>query len=113
MSIRKEVIVEKKGIPVYEIVSPLAKKTTGTIPLVSSLANLEGKTIGLMWTLYTNGDVLANMLKDLLGKRFKNLEFVELPPGKGRQWGNYPDNATIGEVVKESGVDALIVTMGC
>ncbi len=105
--------MDMKGTPVYEIVSPLAQKTSGTIPLVSPLASLEGKTIGLMWTLYTNGDVLANMLKDLLVKRFKNLKFVALPPGKGRQWGNYPDNQTIGEVVKESGVDALIVTMGC
>ena len=102
-----------KGTPVYEIVSPLAQKTNGTIPSVSPLANLDGKKIGLMWTLYTNGDVLANMVKDLLVKRFKNLKFVALPPGKGRQWGNYPDNQTIGEVVKESGVDALIVTMGC
>lgn len=102
-----------KDAPVYEIVSPLAKKTSGTIPSASPLSSLDGKTIGLMWTLFTNGDVLANMLKDLLVKRFKNLKFVAIPPGKGRQWGNYPDNATIGEVVQESGVDALIVTMGC
>ena len=105
--------MDMKGTPVYEIVSPLGQKTSGTIPLVSPLASLDGKTIGLMWTLYTNGDVLANTVKDLLGKRFNNLKFVALPPGKGRQWGNYPDNQTIGEVVKESGVDALIVTMGC
>ena len=98
---------------VYEIVSPLARKTSTTIPSASPLSSLDGKTIGLMWTLYTNGDVLANMLRDLLVKRFKNLKFVVLPPGKGRQWGNYPDNESIGEVVEESGVDAVIVTMGC
>ncbi len=101
------------GTNIYEVVSPLGKRAGGSIPSVSPLTGVEGKTLGVMWTLYTNGDVLAKALMDLLEKRFNNLKFIMLPPGKGLQWGNYPDNQTIGDVVKESGVDALIVTMGC
>ena len=102
-----------KQMQMYEVVSPLGKKCSDTITPVPPLPNLEGKTIGAMLTLYTNGDVLANSLIDLLQDQYKDLKFIKLPPGKGLQWGNYPDNESIGEVVKESGVDGLIVTMGC
>ena len=102
-----------KEVPVYEVVSPLGKKCSDTITPAAPLPTLEGKTIGAMWTLYTNGDVVANSLMDLLSKKYKDIKFVKLPPGRGLQWGNYPDNESIGDVVKESGVDGLIVTMGC
>ena len=100
-------------LPVYKVVRPFGRRSGDTISPTSPLLSLEGKTIGFMWTLFTNGDVLANALMDLIGKQFEGTKFAKLPPGKGRQWGNYPDDPSVGAVVKESGVDALIVTMGC
>jgi hypothetical protein len=72
---------------------------------------LEGKKIGFVWHVFANGDVLANAFADLLSKRFKNLESVKLPSGKGLKWSDYPD-PSIKDVVKAAKVDALIATVG-
>lgn len=101
------------GAPMYEVVRPFGKRGVGRISPALPLQSLEGKTIGFMWTLYTNGGVLANDLMDLMGKQFKGLKFAKLPPGKGLKWGDYPDNQSIGSVVEEAGVDAVVVTIGC
>ena len=95
----------------YEALSPLAEPLARTIAPASALAGLEGKKIGFMWTIYTNGDLLADALMDLLGKRFANVESVKLPAGKGQRWGEYPDHS-IADVIKESAVDAVVVTVG-
>jgi len=95
----------------YEVVSPLGRSVVKRIPLSSRIPTLEGKKIGLVWTVFANGDVLANAFADLLAKRFKGTEFVKLPPGKGLVWGNYPE-PSIRDVVKEAKVDAVIVTVG-
>jgi len=96
----------------YEVVSPLGDAVTKKIFPAPPLPDLEGKRIGFIWTIFTNGDVLAHALMDLLGKRFKDVETVKLPGGKGLGWGDYPDES-IEDVVREAGVDAVIVTVGC
>ena len=95
----------------YEALSPVAVPLTRKIGAAPPLASLEGKKIGFMWTIYTNSDLLAEALMDLLRKRFENLETVKLTAGKKQRWGEYPD-PSIDEVVKESGVDAVIVGVG-
>ncbi len=97
---------------VYQVASPLGEQLTKKISPARPLPDLEGKKIGFMWTIFTNGDVLAEALMDLLGRRFENVETVKLPAGKGMSWGDYPDES-IGELVREAGVDAVIVTVGC
>jgi len=95
----------------YEVVSPLGRSTAKIVPLTPRLSTLEGKKIGFVWHVFANGDVLANAFADLLSKRFKSLESVKLPSGKGLKWSDYPD-PSIKDVVKAAKVDALIATVG-
>jgi hypothetical protein len=95
----------------FEALSPVAEPLSRNISPAAPLAELEGKKIGFMWTIYTNGDLLADALGDLLRKRFKGLQTVKLPAGKAQRWGEYPDHS-IDEVVKDAGVDAVVVTVG-
>ena len=95
----------------YHVVSPVGKSAVRFFPLVQRLSTLEGKRIGFVWNLFANGDVLAEALAELLGRRFKGLESVRLPSGKGLRWGNYPD-PSIGEIAREAGIDAIIATAG-
>jgi len=95
----------------YEVVSPLGRSTVKIIPPAPRLTTLEGKRIGFVWNVFMNGDVLASAFADLLSKRFKNIESVKLPSGKGLKWSDYPD-PSIKDVVKEAKVDALIATVG-
>ncbi len=99
--------------PVYEVVSPLGKQASEKIASAPAISGLEGKKIGFIWTVFANGNVLAEAFMDLLEKRrFKSLKLIKLPPGKDKPWGDRPDKS-VGDVVKEAGVDAAVVTMGC
>jgi hypothetical protein len=95
----------------YEVASPVGRPVTRKISPAPPLADLEGKKIGFMWTIYTNGDILADAFMGLLSKRFKSIQTVKLPAGKGQRWGEYPDQS-IEDVVREAGVDGVIVTVG-
>ncbi|MFC1820642.1 hypothetical protein ACFLZG_06115 [Thermodesulfobacteriota bacterium] len=95
----------------YEVVSPLGKSISKVILPVHPIPTLEGKKIAFFWTVFTNGDVLADALIDLLHKRFNEIETVKLPAGKEVKWGDYPTES-IEDVIKEAGVDAAIVLVG-
>lgn len=95
----------------YDVMSPVGEPVAKKVLPARPIPDLEGKKIGFMWTIYTNGDILADALMDLLSKRFEKIETVKLPAGKGRRWGEYPDES-IEEVVREAGVDGVIVTVG-
>ena len=98
--------------PTYEVVSPVGERLGEKISDAPAIPTLAGKTIGFVWTVFTNGDVLADAFADLLGKRFRGLNFIKLPSGKDLEWGDYPD-ISIGPVAVEAGVDAVIVAVGC
>ena len=95
----------------YEVVSPLGKSLVKEISPAHPIPQLAGKKIAFIWTIFTNGDVLADTLMDLLHERFKDIETAKLPAGKEVMWGDYPDES-IEDVVKEAGVDAAIVLVG-
>lgn len=103
--------------PQYEVVSPAGdardaggseKKTAGAAPL----DRLGGKKLGLVWTAFANGDVVLRAFREHLAKRFPDLEFVEMAPGRGLRWGDHP-HPSIAELARESGIDAAIITAGC
>ena len=102
--------------PQYEVVSPvgdegdakLEKKSISAAPL----ADLKGRKLGLVWTVFTNGDLVLHAFRDHLKARFPDTEFVEMPPGRGLRWGDYPD-ASIGALARELAIDGAIVTAGC
>ena len=107
--------------PLYEVVSPLgqqgcaqpdAKQSTGIVLPAKPLGDLNGKKIGLVWTVFTNGNVLLEALRDLLAGRYRGLQFVELAPGRNLHWGDYPDKS-IGAWAREHEIDAAIVTAAC
>lgn len=95
----------------YEVASPLGKSIVKEISPAHPIPQLAGKKLALIWTIFTNGDILADALTDLLHERFEDIETVKLPAGKGVKWGDYPDES-IEDVVKEAGVDAAIVLVG-
>jgi hypothetical protein len=95
----------------FEVMSPVGQPVAKKISPAPPISKMEGKKIGLMWTIYTNGDVLADALIESLGKRIKDIETVKLPSAKGRRWGEYPDES-VEDVVREAGVDGIIVTVG-
>lgn len=95
----------------YEVVSPLRKYAVKKVIPALPVDGLEGKKIGLFWTIFTNGDVLAGMLDEELSRKFEKVEVVKLPAGKDLKWGDYP-NESIEGVVREAGIDAAIVLVG-
>lgn len=98
--------------PRYEVVSPLGEPAARQFGSAGPISDLSGKRIGLIWSAYVKGDILAEALADLLERRFPGIEFSKLPTGRGAEWGAYPDHS-LTELVSESGIDAAIVTIGC
>ena len=97
----------------YEVVSPAGKPATEEMTIMPSAGiNLTGKKLGLIRIPFSNADVLLETLADLMKKRFKGLEVLKIPSGKNLAWGDYPDNS-LTDVVKESGIDAAMVAVGC
>ena len=103
--------------PDYEVVSPVGdsrdasaveKKTFSAAPLDS----LKGKKLGLVWTEFYNGDTTLRAFREHLGKRYPDLEFVEMAPGRGLRWGDHPQ-ASIGALAREHGIHGAVVAAGC
>jgi hypothetical protein len=82
--------------------------SAGAPPVV----DLKGRKLGLVWTVFTNGDILLHAFRDLLRERYPDMSFVELPPGRNVRWGDHPEQ-NVGELARERGIDAAIVTAGC
>ena len=97
--------------PVYRVVSPLGRSTHHELPLAPPLRDFKGKTIGFVWNIFTNGDVLSDRFADLLAERFEVMRFVRLPSSRDGKWGEYPSD-DFPDVVRESGVDAVIALVG-
>jgi hypothetical protein len=95
----------------YEVVRPTGNSGIKEITPAPPLAKLEGKKIAFIWTIFTNGDVLADALSEILHHRYTSLQTVKLPAGKKINWGDYADES-IEDVVREAGVDAAIVLVG-
>ena len=103
--------------PVYEILSPVGEdrsrlEESGRIAPAPPLPDLNGRKIGLIWTEFTNGDVLLEAFEALLGKRYPSLSFVRMAPGRNTEWGGSPD-PTLTEFAREQEIEAAIVTAGC
>ncbi len=106
--------------PVYEVVSPVGQESDGkglkplgeAISAAGPVAHLSGKKVGLIWTTFSNGNILLEALGELLSKRFPGLELVKLPPGRNLNWGDYPDRS-LSSLAREQKLDAAIVAAAC
>ena len=101
----------------YEVVSPIGdprdaptreKKSFGALPLDS----LSGKKLGLVWTEFYNGDTVLRAFREHLGKRYPDLQFVEMAPGRGLSWGDHPE-ASIADLARENGIHGAVIAAGC
>ena len=100
----------------FEVVSPVGdardaggeNKSFGARPL----DDLRGKKLGLIWTEFYNGDTVLRAFRDHLGKRYADLQFVEMAPGRDQSWGDHPTQS-IAELAREHGIDGAIVAAGC
>lgn len=97
--------------PIYRVVSPLGRSTHPELPLAPPLRDFKGKRIGFVWNIFTNGDVLSDQFADLLAERYEAMRFVRLPSSRKGKWGEYPSD-DFPDVVRESGVDAVIALVG-
>ena len=76
------------------------------------LSGLAGKRLGLVWTAFSNGDIVLRAFREHLSKRYPDLEFVEMAPGRGLAWGDHP-HPDIAELALEHRLDAALITAGC
>ena len=103
--------------PLYEVLSPVGQSpaSPGAVPVkfgAPPLADLKGKKLALIWTVFANGNVVLEAFAELLSKRYPDMEFVKLAPGRKAKWGQAPERS-LTELVRENGIDAAIVAAGC
>jgi hypothetical protein len=99
----------------FEVVSPEGLDIyaqSGSFPPAPPLDGLKGKKIGLVWTVFANGNQVLEAFADLLPRRYPGMQFVRLNPGRTAQWGDNPE-PSITELAREQGIDAAIVAAGC
>ncbi len=97
----------------YEVVSPAGNPTTQQLSSSRKVElDLNGKKLGLVLIPFPNGGTLLESLSRLIAQRFPGLEVVKIKSGKTLLWGEHTDN-TLTDVVKESGIDAALVAVGC
>ena len=103
--------------PLYEVVSPVGdarnetRQGKKTIPSAPALQTLQGRRIGLLWTVFTNGNLLLESLGAWLTRHHPDTQWIRLMPGRNLNWGDYPD-LSLPELAREMDVDAVIVTAG-
>jgi hypothetical protein len=103
--------------PQYHVVSPIgdARDASGRQKLAagaSPLDTLRGKKLGLIWAVFANGDIVLRAFREHLATRYPDLQFVEMPPGRGLNWGDHPE-ASVAELARENGLHAAVVAAGC
>jgi hypothetical protein len=96
-----------------EVLTPTGKTISrADLHPAPRLTDLRDKKICLMWNGKKHGDVLLKRVAEVLGKKFENAEFVELPSGEGREWSEYPDEETIAAMAEKRNCDAVIGAIG-
>jgi hypothetical protein len=103
--------------PQYEVVSPIgdardAREAPKPHASAPSLGDLKRKKLGLVWTAFSNGDIVLHAFREHLARRHPELEFVEMAPGRGLKWGEHPE-PSIAELAREHGIDAALLSAGC
>jgi hypothetical protein len=97
----------------YEVVSPSGNATTQQLTNTHKVElDLKGKKLGLVLIPFPNGGTLLESVSRLIAQKFPGLEIVKVKSGKNLTWGEHTDS-TFTEVVKESGIEAALVAVGC
>ena len=93
---------------------PRGRKTAETRPVAPRLSSLDGKTIGEVWDDLFRGDEIFPILREEIGRRYKNVTFVEYPTfGSTHGAAEHKTIAEMPDRLRTLGVDAIISGMAC
>ena len=93
---------------------PRGRKTAETRAVAPRLATLDDKTIGEVWDDLFRGDEIFPMLREELGRRYRNVKFVDYKTFGSTH--GAAERKTIAEMpdrLRTLGVDAVISGMAC
>ncbi len=99
---------------IYETVWPRGAQRQKLESPAPRIADLSGKTIGLVWNFVFRGEEIFPLLQQEIGKRFPGVKFVG-PDEFGNTHGSDERQvlADLPARLKEFGVDAIISGNGC
>jgi len=99
--------------PVYECLWPLGAGPTGSFESANGITDLSGKTIGELWDVMFQGDIMLGRIREELSIRFPGVKFVGhevFGDTHGAQ--RVANLARLPAVLKELEVDAVISCVG-
>ena len=99
---------------IYETVWPRGAQRQKLESPAPRIADLSGKTIGLVWNFVFRGEEIFPLLQQEINKRFPDVKFVG-PEEFGNTHGS-DERQVLSELparLKEFGVDAVISGNGC
>lgn len=62
--------------PIYEVVWPLGKSVYQTVSLARRDQNLDGQTVCELWDRLFRGDLMFDIIRESLSKRYPDMKFV-------------------------------------
>jgi hypothetical protein len=93
---------------------PRGRKTAETRPVAKRLDTLDGATIGELWDDLFRGDEIFPILREEIGRRYRNVRFVEYGVfGSTHGAAEHKVIAELPDRLRELGVDAVISGMAC
>jgi hypothetical protein len=93
---------------------PRGRKTAETRPVAKRLDTLDGATIGELWDDLFRGDEIFPILREELGRRYRNVRFVEYRVfGSTHGASEHRVIAGLPDRLRELGVDAVVSGMAC
>ena len=93
---------------------PRGRKTAETRPVAKRLDTLDGATIGELWDDLFRGDEIFPILREEIGRRYRNVTFVEYHVfGSTHGASEHRVIAELPARLRELGVDAVISGMAC
>ena len=93
---------------------PRGRKTAETRAVAPRVATLDDKTIGEVWDDLFRGDEIFPMLREELGRRYRNVKFVDYKTfGSTHGAAEHKTIAEMPDRLRTLGVDAVISGMAC
>ena len=88
------------------VLDPVAKSASKEIPAAKRLAELKGKTIGILWNSKPNGDILFESIGELMTQRYHISNII----WRRKSGADIPGTEFINELAEEA--DAVICGQG-
>ena len=97
-----------------KVLWPRGRKTATARAVAPRLTTLDDATIGEVWDDLFRGDEIFPMLREELGRRYRNVKFVDYKTfGSTHGAAEHKTIAEMPDRLKTLGVDAVISGMAC